>query len=204
MYRQFPNITYGSFPDDGGITALRGWASMGRLYHDYALWLIKHHPIAYLRYYVTQGIDWFIYIKQELPNAYEEGGFRVTPRIKDWFGYHSQWVRCSPSAAYPITAFPAIVTFLNLLLVLGTLGFYYCGCHRTVSPMFNWALALYSVYWSLNFLFMITLAPMVLRYAIPLMIFNIGLVPITIERICYSLIRSPVLIGLSVCETPEG
>jgi hypothetical protein len=191
LYRQFPNIVYGPFPDDGGTDALRGWASMGKLYHDYGAWLIKKHPFAYLRYYVVQGIDWFAYPKLEISNIFDEGGFIVTARIQRWFGYPSQWVSCSTGSGYSFTAFPFIVTLLNLLLIIVTLGFYYCRCHKTVSPMFNWTLALNGVYWLLNFILMTTLAPMVLRYAIPIMIFNIALVPVTIERIYHSFIRVP-------------
>jgi len=183
LYMRCPNMDFNSFPSDGGIQTLRGWVSMGKLYREYGAWLIKKHPLAYGQYYISQGLEWFVDSKAEFSNTFDQGGFVVTDRIKRWFGYSSQWVHSTTFKGYTFIVFPFIIGLLNLLLILGTTGFYYCRCHTIVSPIFNWAIALNAVFWLMNFVFLVTLAPMTLRYALPILILNLGFVPVLSERI---------------------
>ena len=180
---QYSHVYFG---DDATSEDLKNWASMGRLYHDYGAFLIRRHPVAFVRYYVVQGIDWFINPKVDLPNVYPEGGIKIFDRVKDWFGYKSNWLKCTTGNMYSIAYFPVIINLFNLLLILGIFGFFYCECHKASSAIFNKAVALVAAYWLANFLFIIITAPFVLRYSLSVMILNIVFVPVILERIYLS------------------
>jgi hypothetical protein len=180
-----PLVTYSHafYGIDPSTKDLQQWAAIGKLYHDYGMFLIRKHPLSFLRYYVGQGIDWFINPKRELVNDYPEGGIWVTNRTRLWFGYKSNWIPCTSSSVLSIAYFPIILNFLNLLFIICTLGYFYCGCQRKASAIVNKTISLAAVYWLANFLFIITFAPFVLRYGLSVMILNIVFIPVILERI---------------------
>jgi hypothetical protein len=150
------------------------WASMGRLYKDYGTYLVKKHPLEFARYYVIQGIDWFVVSDLDFTSTFEGGGYPVSKEGKEWFGYSSTWLPCTSGRIFPIRAFPTIVLILNLLMVLTTFGFFAFRHHRNMDPEIVRTVSLAACVWVLKFLFIIVSAPMVLRYAIPIMIFDIA------------------------------
>jgi hypothetical protein len=180
-----PLVTYSRafYGIDPATKDLQQWAAIGKLYNDYGTFLIRRHPFTFIRYYIGQGIDWFINPKKELANEYPKGGIWVTNRTRQWFGYESNWVSCSTSSILSIAYFPAILNFLNLLFIICTLGYFYCGCHRTADTIVNKAVLLALGYWLANFFFIIASAPFVLRYGLSVMILNIVFIPVTLERI---------------------
>jgi hypothetical protein len=188
-YTRSPLMKYSQslWHDDMSTEDLKKWATLGSLYHKYGVFLIKKHPFAFVRYYVGQGISWFIYPKVEITNIFSKGGFEITDRIKNWFGYKSNWISCTTSHLYSIVYFPAIATILNLLFLLGIIGFFYLRCYKTADRIFNKAVLLVGVYWLVNFLFVIVSAPYMLRYALSLMILDLAFVPLLLERIYFSM-----------------
>ena len=174
------------FPNDPTHEDLKKWASMGKIYRDYGAYLIKRHPIAFVRYYVGQGIDWFIDPTVEFTNVYSNGGEEIYDVDKNWFGYKSYWLSCTRSKFYSIAFFPLIVDILNFLLLLGITGFFYCRCYKTSTPIFTRAIILVAAYSLANFIFIIFTAPSMLRYALSGMILNIVFLPVLFERIYLS------------------
>jgi hypothetical protein len=166
------------------VTAdLPKWTSVGKLYHDYGVYLIKTHPFEYLRYYVGQGIDWFIDPKAEFTNVYPQGGYEISDVVKDWFGYKSNWLTCSRSSLYSVAHFPGIISILNVLLFIGVIGFFFCRCHLTEDSLTAKVIILFMSYWLGNFLFIIFLAPATLRYSLSIMMLDIVFVPLLFEFI---------------------
>lgn len=171
------------FRDHPGAVEFYKWASMGSLYGEYGTYLIRKHPIAYMRYYVLQGIEWFAMPEVDFHSVFLAGGFAIDEDMKGWFGYRSKWLPCSRSKIFALWYFPIIVLVLNLLMIAGTIGYFVLGRYKTVNPAFNKSVLLAAAYWVINFLFIIILAPMVLRYAIPIMIFNIAFGLCLVEHI---------------------
>jgi hypothetical protein len=162
---------------------IKRWTSVGRLYRDYGLFLIKKHPWAYARYFIGQGIDWFILSRVDMTNVFPEGGVEILDETKKWFGYKSDWLPCSSGKLYSITYFPTVVAIFNLLLILSIAGYFFCGCHKTAGVLVNRAVILVAVNWMINFLFIIFSSPALLRYSLSTMIVNIVFVPVLLERI---------------------
>ncbi len=148
------------------ITDLQKWASVGRLYHEYGMFLIKTHPIEFAHYYIGQGIDWFANPIVDISNVYPDGGLEIRGNEMGWFGYPSNWIKYTKSKLYSFTYFPFVVTALNALYLLSIIGFIYYRCYKTVGKSFNRILFLTGAFWLSNFLFGIVSAPFVLRYAL--------------------------------------
>jgi hypothetical protein len=183
--RGSPLVTYsGAFYGiDPTTEDLRKWAAVGKLYHEYGTFLIEKHPVAFMRFYVGQGIDWFINPKRELVNEYPEGGLWVTDRTKQWLNYKSNWLACTTSDLLSIAYFPAILTLLNVLFIISVIGYFYCNCHRITGSILNSTVILALIYWLANFFFIIISAPFLLRYGLSTMVFNIVLIPLILGRI---------------------
>ncbi|MDO6433131.1 hypothetical protein Q4E93_21155 [Flavitalea sp. BT771] len=162
------------------------WSSVGKLYHDYGVYLIKRHPVEYIRYYVGQGLDWFISPRAEFTNVYPQGGYEIPGIVNDWFGYNSDWLPCSPDSLYSIAMFPQIITILNALVLIGVIIFFFRRCHVAEGSLTTKVLIFFMTYWSGNFLFIIFSAPATLRYALSIMILDIVFVPMLFEFILRS------------------
>jgi hypothetical protein len=184
-YTVSPLIQYSHAHIDDDVPAgeLKKWASVGSLYHDYGVYLIKRHPFAFVRYYIGQGLSWFVNQKVEIMNVYPQGGVAITNRIKNWFGYSSNWLPCTTSRVYSIAWFSPILNIFNLLFLVGVFGFFYLRSYRATDKIVNQAIVLAAVYWLANFLFIVISAPAMLRYSISIMIFDIAFVPVIIEQL---------------------
>jgi hypothetical protein len=178
------SFSHAFYSIDPSTNDLQQWAAMGKLYHDYGMFLIKRHPLAYIRFYIGQGVDWFIDPKKELVNEYPKGGYWVTNRTRKWFGYKSNWVPCTTSNILTIAYFPIILSILNLLFVFCILGYYfYRGSQMVTDRVVNKTIFFAAAYWLANFLFIITSAPFVLRYGLSMMIVNLVFIPTILDRI---------------------
>jgi len=150
------------------------WASVGSLYGKYGTYLIKRHPFAYLRYYILQGIEWFVMPDVDFHSVFLSGGYTIDEDMKNWFGYKSKRLLCTRSKIFDLWYFKVVVLILNLLMLAGTIGFFALRQYNTVNVAFKRSICLATAYWLINFLFIVTFAPMVLRYALPVMIFDIA------------------------------
>jgi hypothetical protein len=182
---RYCNVFFGDYITTGEI---KKWDSVGQLYRAYGLFLIKRHPFAYLRYYVWQGVDWYIHPKVDITNVFPLGGIPILDETKQWFGYSSNWSPCSSIQFYSITYFPIVVTALNLLFILGMLYFFSLGGYKRSSRLEKKVIVLVAVYWLIDFFFVILTTPALLRYALSGMILNIVFVPFLLERV-YLLLR---------------
>jgi len=171
------------FGDDVTTEEIKRWTSVGQLYHDYALFLIRRHPMDYCKYFVVQGVDWYFHPKVDITNIFPEGGVPILDETKKWFGYTSNWSGNSTGKFYSITYFPTVVTVFNWVLILSIAGYFFCNCYKTAGPLVNKIVILAAVFWMTDFLFIIFTTPYLLRYAISGMIFNMAFVPILLERI---------------------
>ena len=162
---------------------IRRWDSVGSTYREYGFFLIKMHPVSYLRFYVWQGVDWYIHPKVDITNVFPSGGVPILEETRKWFGYTGNWSACSSTNFYSITYFPIVVTVLNLLLVLCLINFFLGGCYRAASPLVKKLVIFVAAYWLIDFGFVIFTTPALLRYAMSGMIVNIAFVPFLLERI---------------------
>lgn len=162
------------------------WCLAGKIFGEYGAWLIKRHPAEYIRYYVGQGIDWYIHPKVDYTYIISGGGLPLLTETRNWFETRSEWWACSSGNFYSVTYFPTIITVLNLLFVMGVIGFFYCKCYKTAGPVVNKLVMVASAYWLLAFLFIILTTPNLLRYTLSGMIFNIAFVPVLLERVWLS------------------
>jgi hypothetical protein len=176
-YARISSVQYPTVED------IRKWVTVSRLYHDYGVFLIKKHPGPFFRYYVVQGIDWFIHPKVEFNNVFPSGGQLVPVSVMNWFGYESTWLNYSPSGIWSITYFSQFIAILNLLFVISLLVYFLRGYNNIKKDIACKAIQFAGTFWILNFLFIIFTAPAVLRYHLSIMVLDIAFIPVIIERI---------------------
>ncbi|HVU54556.1 MAG TPA: hypothetical protein VHD83_05845 [Puia sp.] len=162
---------------------LKKWASVGGLYKNYAIFLIKKHPLPYVRYYIGQGLDWFIYPVIEFTNEFPEGGSRVKEGVRHWFGYKSTWLSSTSGNLYSLAYIPTVINILHLFMIMGIIAFYFLRIYKKVNTLFRKSIMLAGIYWLANFLFMVVSAPIMLRYHLSIMIVDIAFVPVVWECI---------------------
>src|SRR5581483_129860 len=87
---------------------------------------------------------------------------------------------------YSVTYFPVILTALNLLFMVGIIGFFYCKCYKSTGPVVTKIVIVAAANWVLAFLFIIFTTPNLLRYGLSGMVFNIAFMPVLLERVYLS------------------
>jgi hypothetical protein len=171
------------YQDDHITGKFAKWASMGDLYKDYALYLIKKHPLAYARYCMTDGLEWFVQPTVEFTNLFPNGQYHIYDDARKWFHYEGLELRCTTKTIYSVWPYWYIILIMNILMFLSLAGFLFCRCYRYTSSDTNKAIGLGVGYWLLSLFFMSISAPMVVRYAIPIMILSAAFILLQLEWI---------------------
>ena len=159
------------------------WASMGHLYNQYANFLIRRHPLDFVRYYMGPGVQWYLVPAVEIPNEFENGEYWVSDQMKEWFGYPSNSLTCTSSKIFSTMPYLIVMALLNVIMVLSSIAFFGFGLYKKADAAVKKALLLAISYWLVNFLFNVVASPAMLRYGLPMMIFNAAFGLILLEKV---------------------
>jgi hypothetical protein len=176
MALQYPNLESDNW--------FKEWASMGHLYRQYGNYLIMQHPLEYVRYYIGEGLYWYVVPTMEFSNISRSGRYVVDYKIKRWFNYPSAQLSCTMRTYFSMWPYLNIIFILNVCMVISTILFFICRCYKLVGRKACKAIMFAAGFWVVNFLFSIISSPMALRYAISVMVLDIGFVMIQVEWIC--------------------
>ncbi|GAA3946175.1 NAD(P)-binding protein [Chitinophaga oryziterrae] len=166
------------FIKDSSASILKRWATVGPLYADYGAYLIKQYPKQFAEYYLMPNALKYYVPPVEFLDTYNMGKDSVAPIAEFWFGYKSRKVttifkdlKVSALDFYPVTA-----AVLNILFVLGVIGFVVLKGIRTY-PLLSVTLLLVTTLWIVNFGFSIFASSIALRFQLfPLLVsFAFGL-----------------------------
>jgi len=143
----------------------RRWARMGPLYAHYGAWLIRQYPGIYGNYYLLQNAIKFYTPPGEFLFEYNMGRDTVGTPALNWFRYPSKKV--APAfgdyRVRLIAYMPILAAVMNIFFLLAGLGL--VAIHglrfRTLREK---AALLAAVFWTANFVFSVTAAPVTLRY----------------------------------------
>ncbi|RFM27841.1 NAD(P)/FAD-dependent oxidoreductase [Deminuibacter soli] len=159
----------------------KNWAATAPLFSDYATYLIKQHPVAYLKNFMTPNAIRYAAPPAEFIARYNMGSDSVKNLAKIWFQYKTQKVSNQNGKARTIGApttyavFSSITNALLLISIAGMLIFKgYKENRNGVKRLLNLTLLL----WIMNVGFSIVASPIVLRYqCLPLLItFSVALI----------------------------
>lgn len=188
------------YEKDSTTPYLTRWASMGQIFEEYGTFLIKRHPVSFVRYFGEVGLKFFALPPTELLGTYNSGKDSVSSQVKNWFDYKSTKIRSFSKKIYSVSAYPIVLSILNVLLILGMSGFVILKIYTLLDFKSNRAFQLVIFYWLTTFLFGIFSAPTVLRYQLPKMIIEAYLGLILIELIY----KADQLKSLTSNKTPDA
>lgn len=145
---------------------LKRWASVSNFYGEYGTWLIRQHPMAFLRYYIWPNFLNYYSPPPEFLGIYNMGSDTVDPGAVTWFGYKSNKVHhFSKNKAILLTAvFPLLLAMINVIFFFGFIGFVVLGGFSKVSPYYRKVLWVMLLIWLSNLVFSVSASPIVLRY----------------------------------------
>ncbi|HWB93075.1 MAG TPA: hypothetical protein VG605_14530, partial [Puia sp.] len=169
-------------------TYFNAWNRVAPVFTQYGYFLIRRHPLAYLRYYGWPSARSFFVPGPDVFAVYNEGNKTVDPIAMRWFRYRSIKVRVWSATiqASLLAPIPWICLFLNIAFVVVCLWFLGSRRCREGFPVFTGALELTAAYLLANAVFCIFASPSVLRYQvlpmILLFLFTVSGLRILIEK----------------------
>ncbi len=158
MDEQWKTDTIGSY--------FKHWGSMGSLYAAYGRYLIWHHPIPFIKFYIWPNLVKYYSPPVGFMGYYALGNNQVDPIAVDWFGWKSNKIstRFKNSEISVTQPFPVLVAMANLLFVFSFLGFGILGGFRKATKYSKQVLWWVFAIWLGNMVFSVISAPIELRY----------------------------------------
>ena len=162
------------------------WAAVAPLYSDYASYLIRKYPTAYIQHFVWPNMFNYVLPPLEVLAVYKEDSGPMDARARLWFDYDNRQIAHSPDMlqATILSPYPALSGLVNVCFILCILFFVLFGEYKRVGRVYCGALLLITILWLSNFAFSVSASPIVLRYQIfPIILFA-----------CFSLLLIDVLV----------
>lgn len=149
-------------------TYFTAWNRVAPVFTQYGYFLVRRHPLAYIRYYAWNSAESFFVSPLDVFGVYNEGKTTVDRLAVRWFHYRDKRVRAwSFKGQEPLMApWPWIALCLNFVFVITTLWYLFSRKRREANLVFMGSLELTAAYLLSNALFCIAASPSVFRYQI--------------------------------------
>jgi hypothetical protein len=151
------------------------YSAMAPLYAAYGKYLMLHHPLPFLRYYM-----WANFIRYYVPppcfmESYILGNAQVDTGVAKFFKWKSRTVktRTKDRKIWITDLFPIPMAIINVGYVLCFIGFVFLGAFKQSSPISRQILLLMLVVWTSSAGFSVFAAPIELRYQLFPMIITV-------------------------------
>jgi len=150
---------------DAGVVS---WAKVAPLFGQYGLYLIKGHPLAFMRYYILVNTRNYFFPPLEKLGLYNLGDNKLAVIAAQWFDYPSvKLTVVSPTLqGYILMLLPFLFMLLNLYAIWGGISFIRSGGLKDTSPYFKNTIGLITVCLVLNFGFSVFANIIVMRYQV--------------------------------------
>ncbi|WP_205514601.1 hypothetical protein [Longitalea arenae] len=151
--------------NDSGASELKKWASMGPLYKNYGIFIIKQYPIHYLRYFIWPNANKYYAPPIEFLEDYNSGVSFVTEQTKRWFGYKTMTIktRFKSNRVWILNYFPILGGVVNVLMLCAMIYYLLLNGWR-YDIRFRNGLIIFGSIWILNAAFTITASSAALRF----------------------------------------
>lgn len=140
------------------------WATMAPFYQEYAGYLIRKHPLAYAEYFMLPNAGYYFAPPAEFLKDYNMGRDSVDRTAKEWFGYKNRQVKSYIKTTRIADYLSVVNTMFNIVFIGCLLGLLLLRWRKIRFCIFNRSLLLVVLLIVGNFLFSVTLAPIVFRY----------------------------------------
>ena len=149
-------------------TYFKAWNRVGPVFTQYGYFLVRRHPLDYIRYYGWNSAKSFFVSPLDVFAVYNEGHPTVDSVAVSWFHYRSARPRVWSSTAQEglIAPWPWIALYFNFAFLLTTLWYLSSRKRREEYPVFTGSLEFTAAYLLSNALFCIAASPSVFRYQV--------------------------------------
>lgn len=159
-------------PGINSAVHFKEWASLSQLYASYGTYLIRHHPISYIKYYIYPNTVNYFIPPSEIFDYYNVEGNNVRPLAQFWFNYKSTSINGLSKETKILRCFSILCTLVNCLFAYSVIMFILLKRFRKSNHLFRSIFYLAIILWLTNMIFSILASPIVLRYQIfPMTIF---------------------------------
>ncbi len=155
------------------------WFATSVALNEYATYLIKRDPGAFLKYFILPNTRNFFYPEHELLEKYDVGNTKLDRFAKEWFGYETDVLYCRfPGFEKNVMRFYPALSFILNILNIGTILLFFVRLIR------NWkrtALSVKGMFfgWSIFYFgymaFSISATVVTLRYMDPLYVLGLAM-----------------------------
>lgn len=149
------------------------------LYNEYGSYIIKNHPLAFLKYVVLPCTEIYLIPWHEIYTINYpafliwKDGLGIS--AQKWFGLNTlliplKYVQLRESIMAP---FPLIFTMIHLIFVLSLISFLSLKGYKRLKRIYIYTLSPLVLTCFINFIFFILLAPSVLRFQLPIIVLEL-------------------------------
>lgn len=160
---------------DSTADEFKRWASMGPLYKDYGLYIIRQYPWYFARYFLWPNSIQYYAPPVEFLSVYNSDEDGVTKQTQVWFGYKSQKVktRMKNNAIWILKFYPILSGIINVVMLLNLLCYWLLKGWQ-LNPLVKKGVVLGSTVWLVNAAFTIGASTVALRFqSFPILIATI-------------------------------
>lgn len=153
------------FKNDTTSREFKKWATMGPLYKEYGLHIIKKYPNEFIRYFIWPNANKYYAPPIEFLETYNTGKDNVTEKTKDWFGYKSRKIktRFKNPTVITLSFYPILTGIINVLMLFSLISYFILKGWQS-SPIANKAILLSGFTWLINAGFTIIASSPALRF----------------------------------------
>jgi hypothetical protein len=165
------------------VGQFKAWGKVSPIYKQYGSYLISHHPIQFLRYYLLLNTKNYFLPHLEKFDCYNLEINTVPPIVQDWFDFITPEVNSvSPTLPAKIFyIFPLVFLVLNVYFAGFILWVLSKKRYEQLNPLFRSSLLFATIFLLVNFGFSVFATPVVLRYEIIPMIILISFLLLLLE-----------------------
>jgi hypothetical protein len=144
------------------------WNRVSTVFTQYGYFLVRRHPLAFIRYYCWPGAKEFLFPPLGVLEQYNDGIKEVDPIAQKWFHYKTRLptVCSSTIQASILRPFTWLYGFINGAFVIIALLFLRDKGLRARNPAFTAGFALITVFFLANTGFSILASPNEIRYQV--------------------------------------
>jgi len=154
-------------------SSFRAWGMVSPVYKAYGTYLIKHHPFAFMRYYMWLNTKNYFIPYPEKFGSYNIGMRQVWEPARIWFNLKSNDITLVPSIefqGYLFLLYPMFFMVLNIYFAFVLGYFLFSGNLKHNPRRLNMAIIAATAFLVINFGFSVFATPVVLRYQVVPMI----------------------------------
>ena len=157
------------------------WAVMGPIYSAYGSWLIRQHPMDFIRYYIWPNMISYYVPKTEFLGIYNMGKDSVENMAQFWFAYKTPRIMSRNKIITAVNIYPTLLAIINVLFIFSLIAWGVLQGVQTTHQSFARALSCMMLVWLANFCFSVLASPIVLRYQLFPMIITLTFLCLLLE-----------------------